>query len=128
VKVVCEQFMMNFSEVYDKIALYPEGGIETQHFILHSILARHKIDLPSYPLAGALISKDAIKGKRDAFWEEFNGFRPTPIIDQSVLKPGNMLEGPAIIESKNTTLVLPPSARMKVDKYLNTIIENMMEQ
>ncbi len=128
VKVVCDQFILNFSEVYDKIALYPEGGIETQHFILHTILPRHKIDLPSYPLAGELVSKSAIKGKRDAFWEEYNGFHQTPIIDQSGLKPGNMLEGPAIVESKNTTLVLPPGARMKVDKYLNSIIENLMER
>lgn len=128
VEAVCEQFMKSFSEVYDKIALYPEGGIETQHFILHTMLPRQKIELPSYPLAGELISKDAFKGTRDAFWEEYHEFRPTPIIEQSGLKPGNTLEGPAIIESKNTTLVLPPSARMKVDKYLNTIIENMEEQ
>jgi N-methylhydantoinase A/oxoprolinase/acetone carboxylase beta subunit len=120
--------MRNFSEVYDKIALYPEGGIETQHFILHTVLPRHKIELPSYPFAGELISKDAIKGKRDAFWEAYNEFRPTAVIEQTALRPGNLLEGPAIVESKNTTLVLPPGARMKVDKYLNTIIENMEEQ
>ncbi|MFH1112507.1 MAG: hydantoinase/oxoprolinase family protein [Pseudomonadota bacterium] len=125
VRAICDQFIRNFSEVYDKMALYPEGGIETQHFILHTILPRRKIDLPTYPFAGETVSKQAIKGKRDSYWEEYNGFRPTTVIDQTGLAHGNILEGPAIIESKNTTLVLPPGARMKIDKYLNTIIENM---
>ncbi len=38
------------------------------------------------------------------------------------LSCGNVVSGPAIIESSNTTVVLPPGAAYTVDKYLNGLI------
>ncbi|MBW2119927.1 MAG: hydantoinase/oxoprolinase family protein, partial [Deltaproteobacteria bacterium] len=124
-KAICEAFFKEFNDVYGAAAMYPEGGIEIRNFILHCILPQHKIELPKYPMAGERVSKSAYKGKRMAYWEEYGGHRKTPIYDQSEMKPGNILEGPAIIEGKDTNVVLEPAARLTVDKYLNYLIEKM---
>ena len=125
VKTVCDVFLKEFSEVYGQLAMYIEGGIEIQGFILHGILPRPKIELPAYPIGKEDITKCAYKGQRMVWWEEYQGYRMTPIIDQGYLRPGNVIEGPAIIESESTNLVLDPDARLTVDKFLNMQIERL---
>jgi N-methylhydantoinase A/oxoprolinase/acetone carboxylase beta subunit len=117
--------MQEFSEVYGAVAMYPQGGIELQNFVLHSIQPQPKIEFPRYPGAGKDVAKSAYKGERSAYWEAYGGFHPTPIVDRDSLKPENVLEGPAIVEGRDTTVVLEPGAKLTVDPYLNFIIEKV---
>jgi N-methylhydantoinase A/oxoprolinase/acetone carboxylase beta subunit len=103
--------------------MFPEGGIEIRNFILHSVLPQRKIELPRYPMAGKKVSKNAYKEERMAYWEDRRGFRKTPVLDQGKLKPRNVIDGPAIVECKDTNVVLEPGSKITVDKYLNLIIE-----
>jgi N-methylhydantoinase A/acetophenone carboxylase len=125
VQDICRAFFAEFSDVYGSVALYPQGGIEIQNFILHSSIPQHKIALPAYPLAGETVSPSARKGTRPAYWDAFGGYRDTAILDQAGLKPQNIVEGPAVIEGKDKSVVLHPGARLTVDKYLNFVIEQM---
>ncbi|MED4600550.1 hydantoinase/oxoprolinase family protein [Paenibacillus validus] len=45
------------------------------------------------------------------------------IYDLSLLKPGNEIAGPAIIESNDTTIFIPPNAGYRMDQHLNGILE-----
>lgn len=47
----------------------------------------------------------------------------TSIYEQRLLECGNMIDGPAIVESEDTTVALPERWRYTVDKYLNGKIE-----
>jgi N-methylhydantoinase A/acetophenone carboxylase len=125
VKAISEAFCQEFNGVYGSTAMFPEGGIEIRNFILHCILPQHKIELPSYPMAGEKVSKDAYKEERMAYWDEHRGFGKTPVLDQSKLKPGNVIDGPAIVECKDTNVVLEPGSKITVDQYLNVIIEKI---
>ena len=125
VKVICQVFFQEFRDVYGAVAMYPLGGIEIQNFVLHSILPQPKIELPKYPLAGEKVFKSALKGERPVYWEECGGYRPTPILDQTELRPQNIVEGPAVIEGKDTNVVLHPGAKLTVDPYLNFLIEKI---
>ncbi|UCE56626.1 MAG: hydantoinase/oxoprolinase family protein [Desulfobacterales bacterium] len=125
VKEICQAFFQEFNDFYGSAAMYPEGGVEIRNFILHSILPQHKIELPTYPMGGERVSKSAHRGERKAYWEAFGGYHKTPIFDMTELKPGNLMEGPAIIECKDTNVVLEPGATLVVDKYLNLLIEKM---
>ena len=71
------------------------------------------------------VSKSAYKAERPVYWDECGGYRPTPILDRAGLKPQNIVEGPAIIEGKDTSVVLQPGAKLTVDPYLNFLIEKM---
>ena len=99
-------------------------GVEIKSFILHVTLPQPKVQFPEYSDAGA-DPRHALKGEREAFWDEYGEFKNTLVYNQGLLKTGNEIDGPAIIEAENTTLVLPPEARLSVDKYLNMVIEKI---
>ncbi|MFC1926670.1 hydantoinase/oxoprolinase family protein [Chloroflexota bacterium] len=65
----------------------------------------------------------ASKGSRDVYFEESGGFKSTQIYEQSRLKAGNVVLGPAIIEAIDTTIVLHPNQKAIVDQYLNLVVE-----
>lgn len=63
-----------------------------------------------------------VKSSRDAYFPEAGGFVPTPVYDRYELQPGDVLEGPAIIEERESTTVLGPGSRIDVDAFLNLIV------
>jgi N-methylhydantoinase A/oxoprolinase/acetone carboxylase beta subunit len=67
----------------------------------------------------------ASKGERDVFWSPQEGYRKTPIYDRDLLEPGNIVKGPAVIEAKDTTYVLPADWVLNIDKYSNAILEEV---
>lgn len=64
----------------------------------------------------------ALKGVRPVFFKGFKDFQETRIYQRSLLDSGNMIEGPAIIESFDTTVVILPSHWAEIDGYGNIVI------
>ncbi|MFC2014781.1 hydantoinase/oxoprolinase family protein [Chloroflexota bacterium] len=123
VKAIYEQFEREFIEAYSPLSVYPEGGVDISSFILRSSFITPKFEIPKYALKGTKAPASAYKGKREAFWHELGGFQPTDTYEQNLLEPGNILEGPAIIEAADTNIVLPPGRRYTINEYLSGIIE-----
>lgn len=121
-RAVYEQFEREYSEAYSPLAVYPEGGVDISTYILRSAYLTPKIELPRRPLGSADPSA-AFKGEREVFWPELGGFRLTATYEQSLLAPGNVVEGPAVIEAADTNVVLPPGRRYAVNEYLCGIVE-----
>src|SRR5215471_16758279 len=65
---------------------------------------------------------DARKGSRRAYFPE-SGFVETPVYDRYAFKPGLEFAGPAIVEERESTLIVGPSGCARVDKNLNVIVE-----
>ncbi|HEX4507925.1 MAG TPA: hydantoinase/oxoprolinase family protein [Alphaproteobacteria bacterium] len=53
----------------------------------------------------------------------FGGWRDTPIHRREALLPGMTLSGPAIVEQPDTTTVIEPGMRARVDAYGNLLVE-----
>jgi N-methylhydantoinase A len=70
-------------------------------------------------------SSPAITGKRDVWMKEAGGFTPATLYDRDLLKSGNVVKGPAIIDQMDSTTVLPTGYVAKVDAYLNLIVEEL---
>ena len=47
----------------------------------------------------------------------------TQVYDRACLQPGDSVEGPAIIEERSATTVIPPGHRMQVDEFMNLDIQ-----
>ena len=62
----------------------------------------------------------AIKAKREVFMGK--GFRKASIYERNLLKPGNKMAGPCIIEQLDSTTVVLPEYEVTVDAYGNLII------
>lgn len=74
----------------------------------------------------AAVTKDASKHQkmtRDVYFEEEGGFVPTPIYDGDAMEVGNLVYGPAVVEQRTTTIVVPPRARLEVNSYGDYMME-----
>jgi N-methylhydantoinase A len=65
----------------------------------------------------------ALKGKRGAYFPERDGYVETPVYDRYAFKPGATFTGPAIIEERESTLIVGARGRGRVDDQLNIIVE-----
>ncbi len=65
---------------------------------------------------------DAIIERRQVYFEESDGFVPCAIYDRSGLYPGVNLDGPAILEGMDATVVINPGWEAQIDQYGNCIM------
>ncbi len=122
-QAVYRQFEKEYSEAYSPLAVYPQGGVDISSFILKSCYVTPKFEIPRLTLKSAKPPAAAYKGQREAFWEETGRYQPTPLYEQDLLEPGNVLEGPVIIESPDTNTVIPPGRTFRMNEYRSGIIE-----
>ncbi len=59
---------------------------------------------------------------RNVHFDETNGFVPCPIYPRETLHPAAQLQGPAILEGMDSTVVINPGWRGNIDQYGNCII------
>jgi N-methylhydantoinase A len=62
------------------------------------------------------------KGAREIYLPEEEGFREVPVYDRYRLGPGAAFTGPAVIEEKESTVILGPEGRAKIDATRNLIV------
>jgi len=122
-EILYKEFERQFIERYSPLSVYPEGGVDISSFILRSTFLTPKFEIPKYSLKRANPAAEALKGTREALWDALGRFKLTNVYEQSLLEPGNVVEGPAIIEAPDTNIVLPPGRRYTVNEYLSGIIE-----
>ena len=77
----------------------------------------HDFEHQSKPLGGT-DAGSAQKGERPAYFKD-ERFIDTAIYDFARLSPGNEVIGPAIIESDETTIVVPPGFQGALDGFKN---------
>jgi N-methylhydantoinase A len=65
----------------------------------------------------------ARKSARPAYFPEREGFIDTPVFDRYALEPGTEFSGPAIVEERESTLIVGARGRARVDESLNIIVE-----
>jgi 5-oxoprolinase (ATP-hydrolysing) len=68
-------------------------------------------------------ARDAVKGRRPAYLAEKGGPVDMPVYDRYLLAPGNTLSGPAIIEERETTVILPSGSTGTVDEFGDLVVE-----
>jgi N-methylhydantoinase A len=60
---------------------------------------------------------------RQAYFDEIGEYTETPTYDRAGLPAGCAIDGPAIVEQMDTTVLIPPNARATVDAQLNLVID-----
>ncbi len=63
--------------------------------------------------------EQAFKGRRRAYFSEREDYVSTPVYDRYRLGAGATFTGPAIVEERESTVVLPPRMRARVDAFGN---------
>ena len=66
---------------------------------------------------------NARKGSRLAYFPETGGYVETAIYDRYLLAPGVEFSGPAIVEERESTLIIGARGDARVDRMLNIVVE-----
>ena len=122
VHALCAAFEKEFSEAFSPFVVNPEGGVFIESFILKAIVPTKKIELPKMKLEGS-DPRGARKGERAVYWPEGKTYKTTPIYAYELLRPGNTMEGPAVVEGEYTTLVVPAGMKFSIDERGLGILE-----
>jgi N-methylhydantoinase A/oxoprolinase/acetone carboxylase beta subunit len=110
------QFEREFSETFSPLAVNLPAGVFIDTFVLRVAVPGQPLVLDKQPLTGADPAA-ARKGSRRAWWPKIGDWVDTPVYHLGALRPGNRVEGPAIIEAEYTTGVIPPGATFGIDEY-----------
>ena len=115
-------FEAQYERKYGKGSAFREAGIE---LTLFRLTARGLIDRPRLeplPLVGTDASHAKI-GRRSIFVDAKNGMAEADIYAFGKLAPGNMVQGPAVIHTPITTIVLQAGQRGTVDGFRNVVVD-----
>jgi N-methylhydantoinase A/acetophenone carboxylase len=123
-QAVYDAFEEEFSEAFSPLVINRPGGVYLDNFILRVTFPTWKPEIPELPLQDEDPSAARI-GVRAAFWPEVMQWSQTPIFQYEALQPGNVVNGPAIIEAELTTIVVPPKQKFTIEKHGLGILEEM---
>ncbi|MBS3818131.1 hydantoinase/oxoprolinase family protein [bacterium] len=114
----------DFHQAHEKLYSYhhPHRSVEIANIRVKAVGAGKKLRLKKYPLEsssakGAVLKSQSLyyKGKK----------YQAQVYDRIRLKPGNQIIGPALIVGYESTTFLPPFHSLRVDGYLNSIIQKV---
>jgi N-methylhydantoinase A/oxoprolinase/acetone carboxylase beta subunit len=123
-----KQIRKLFDAVYQKLygRTYPETPVEFVTFKVRASLPKRPFRIPPLKNTGTSI-EDCIKGERQAFSLIKKEYIPYKVFDRSKLFAGATLPGPAIIEEKESTIIVGEDAKASVDEYGFVWIDLMSE-
>lgn len=117
-KVKKEEVRRRFDEVYEKLygRTYPDSPVEFINFKVRASLPERLLRLPKVEKkVGSLM--DAVKRERQAYSGIAKGFIPYTVYDRYRLYPGAEFQGPAIIEERESTVIVGEDASVSVDEF-----------
>jgi N-methylhydantoinase A len=118
-----EHLMQAFTDKYE--ALYGKGSAFKDAGMEIGVLRVAAVGTVTRPSLTRQTQQagEAFAGQRDVYWRELQCFTSTPIYHGAKLAVGVNLEGPAVIEMPETTIVLRLGSAGRLDEYGNFVIE-----
>jgi N-methylhydantoinase A len=107
-----------FDEIYKKLygRTYPDSPVEFINFKLRASLPERLLRLPKLEKK-ADSTQDAVKGLRRAYSGIAGDYIPYTVYDRYTLFPGAKFQGPAIIEERESTVIVGEDTSISVDEF-----------
>lgn len=117
-----------FDQAYEKLygRTYPEIPVEFVNFRVRASLPVQALELPRLKKRGSL--NEAFKGERLAYSDKTHDFIPFKVYDRYKLSPDATFAGPAIIEERESTVIVGEGATVRIDDYGFLWIDMQAEQ
>lgn len=121
VQRLSDHFEREFSEAFSPLVVNKPGGVYIDAFVLRASFPGHRLQLERI---GGRRRTPGAKGRRQAWWPELGGWAETPVLDlDRLLRGRGAIEGPALLESAYTSVVVPPGRRFTADEYGLGVLE-----
>jgi len=104
-----------YEKVYAGVARHQRAGFQMMELGITATLPKVKPKLVKRPLEGSQPPTESIKGEREVYYG--GQWHQTMIYDMDQLRPGNEIDGIAVVEAPATTLFLPPGRHIRMDEW-----------
>ena len=117
-----DAFFDAYAATYGDRAFNRADAVELVHF-------RMTASSPVTPMAlsgvadGNGSAEAALKGHRSVYFPETLGFVDCPVYDRYLLRAGDRFDGPALVEERESTVVIIPGSRARVDRDGNIVVD-----
>ncbi len=117
-KMKKDEVRRGFDEVYEKLygRTYPDSELEFINFKVRASLPERLLQLPKLENKKQSLT-EAVKGQRPAYSPIARDFIPFTVYDRYKLFPNARFRGPAIIEEKESTVIVGEDASVSVDDF-----------
>ncbi len=117
------RFFARYEQLYGKSSSFRGARLEMVTFRVRATAATPQPKLvPTKDLTDR-IPDAARRGSRAIWWDSLKRTADTPIFDGALLKPGNTIKGPTVVETTDTTVVVHPGKTLRVDAFGNFEID-----
>lgn len=123
IPTIMATFETRYEDIYGQGTGYRQAGIELVCLTVEAFGSMVKPTIKPATQISGYDASQAQKGERKVYFPSADGFQRTAIYDYLRLLPGNVVNGPAIIETPVTTVVIPPAFLGRVDPYLTIAIK-----
>lgn len=113
-------FETRYRELYSRLG--PPVPVEVINWRVTSSGPKPDVQL-QMALSSDSSRQQARKGARFAYFPETGGYTETPVYDRYQLTPGMTFAGPAIVEERESTLIIGPGAHCRIDAEWNLLAE-----
>ncbi len=113
---------VGFHQVYEREYTYRlDAAVEFIGLHLVALADVGKLQPAKLPVSGRKVS-EALKSRRDVDYAT-QGEHTADIYDGALLEPGMQFQGPAVVETSGTTILIHPGNRVRIDDYGNVIVD-----
>ena len=118
-----QALLQNFHTRYEKMYTYsmPWRDAEFLTFRLKATAPRRPVSLVANAQAAGSV-EEARRGSRRCLFDGNAQAVETPTYDWDRMEPGHKVVGPALIDDKTTTVLVPPGFACEVDAYHNLVL------
>nr|WP_228431256.1 hypothetical protein [Baekduia soli] len=119
---IVDSFERTYAQRFGEGVGYPEGGIDLTALRL-GVQPAEPIAVPAGGGALPTGGDSAPTGSRDVYWTELKAVSATPVYTGPDLAAGTRIDGPALVDYPDTTVVLRPELRLTVEAGGNLTID-----
>jgi N-methylhydantoinase A len=109
-----------YARAYGDRTFDPDWTIVAVHWRLRAIATGKTLTMDTLPALPGGVER-AKRGQRQVWFPETDGFALCPVYDRYRLSAGDVVAGPAIVEERESTIVLPPGSESTVDSHGNLV-------
>lgn len=118
-EALIERFYERYELIYGKGSSFRGVKLEVVSFRCKASAEMPKPVLNPSALGPAQPDGNAIRAHRKVYWGAQQNWLDTRVYDGDLFKPGNSVDGPAIVETTDTTVVVHEGQKLAVDRFGN---------
>jgi N-methylhydantoinase A len=119
IAILSDSFDSEYERLYGRGTGFRDAGIEVTTCRVHAYGTVSHLEIKG-PANDVKWSKTS--SSRSVYWPETHQREHTPVYRQDNIRPGAVIEGPAIIELPTTTVAVRPRQSLEADDMLNYFI------